>query len=77
MGKKWTQGVEVKAGKLGGWEKDMKPGERRRILAGLVKKDGYATVVQRLNFLVNASQDKGTQGVARSDMKWLQEEYGG
>lgn len=72
---RWSQKVDVKEGALAGWSKDMPQKERLEILHTLVRKDGYATVIQRLNFLINIGQDPETDRAAKADMKELQEYY--
>lgn len=73
---RWSQKIDVKEGALAGWSKDLPQTERLQILHRLVKKDGYATVIRRLNFLINIGQDPETDKAAKSDMAALQEEYG-
>jgi hypothetical protein len=46
------------------------------ILRRLVRKDGYATVIRRLNFLINIGKDPETDKAAKADMAALQEEFG-
>lgn len=60
-----------KKGKLYGWKKDLPAAARRAILVKAVKKDGYATIVRRLNLLVNISSDQPTRMIARQDMVWM------
>lgn len=73
---RWSQKIDVKEGGLAGWTKDMSQKERLTILHRLVRKDGYATVIRRLNFLINIGQDPETDKAAKSDMAALQEYYG-
>lgn len=73
---RWSQKIDVKEGGLAGWTKDMPQKDRLTILHRLVRKDGYATVIRRLNFLINIGQDPATDRAAKSDMDALQEYYG-
>ena len=73
---RWSQRIDVKEGGLAGWTEDMPQKERLTILHRLVRKDGYATVIRRLNFLINIGQDPATDRAAKSDMAALQEYYG-
>lgn len=73
--KKWVNKVEVKEGGLGGWKADSTFTTRRLVLNRLVKKEGYATVVRRLNFLSNVSRDGDVRYVARRDMEYLRNKW--
>lgn len=70
--RKWAK---IVPGNLYGWKKDQSASTRQRILSGAVKKDGYATIVRRLNQLKNVTKDKGTKRVALSDMNFLKKKY--
>lgn len=59
------------------WHADSKAETRRKILASLVKKRGYATVVRELNALRNVTTDAKTKQAAEADMKWLKKKYRG
>jgi len=72
---RWAKRVEIKAGALRGWSKDLPAGERHRILDRVVSKDGYATTSRRLNFLCNVTKDRPTRKAACGDLSWLQREY--
>jgi hypothetical protein len=65
-------------GGLHGWHADKSAQSRRRILDRLVKKDGYATVVRRLNLLriwnKNKKQDAAYKA-ATADWQYLQKKY--
>ena len=74
---RWAQNIEVREGGLAGWSKDLPHAKRMEILHRLVKKDGYATVIRRLNFLINVGADKETDKTAKADMTELQIYYGG
>ncbi len=73
---KWGKKIDVKEGALGGWRKDMPQKQRLDILKRVVRKDGYSTVIRRLNFLINIGSDPETDRAAKSDMKALQELLG-
>ena len=59
------------------WKATHKAASRRRILASLVKRRGYATVVRELNALRNVTTDAKTKQAATADMKWLKKKYKG
>lgn len=73
---RWSQKVDVHEGALEGWTKDLSHKDRMIILRRLVRKDGYATVIRRLNFLINIGKDPETDKAAKADMAALQEEFG-
>jgi len=62
---------KAKRGKLYGWRKDLPESARHERVVRAVRKDGYATAVQRLSYLVNISADEETRRIARTDMEWL------
>jgi len=74
--KKWSKSIDVNEGALQGWQKAEPQKKRLRILRRVVREDGYATTIRRLNFLRNISNDPGTDRAAKSDMLALQKEYG-
>ena len=59
------------------WHADNKASTRRKVLAGLMKSRGYATVVRELNALRNVTTDRKTKRAASSDLKWLQKQHKG
>jgi hypothetical protein len=67
----------ARRGGLHGWSKGMAASPRRSLLLSLVRRDGYATIIRRLNWLINISHDEDTRSAARSDMRWLQAKHGG
>jgi len=73
--KKWSKGIDVEEGALQGWQKTQPQKKRLRILRGVVREDGYATTIRRLNYLRNISDDPGTDRAAKADMVALQSEY--
>lgn len=75
--KNWSKAVDIKKGGLAGWSKDLPHAKRMTILHQLVRKNGYATIIRRLNFLINLGTDKETDKIAKADMTELQIYYGG
>jgi hypothetical protein len=67
--------IPTREGLLYGWTKKMPAGERRRILRRIVRREGYATAVRRLNALRNKSTDRETDAAAKADMLYLQRTY--
>lgn len=65
----------LRPGKLRGWRKDEDPSTRRRILEGIVRREGYATATRRLVALKNISPDAGTDRAVNADLNWLRENY--
>ena len=65
-------GYRAKKGKLYGWHTDLPAARRRQILAMVVRKDGYAKVIQRLQWLINITHDKAVRRAATSDRTWVQ-----
>ena len=68
---RWYKAV----GTLQGWSKDMPEASRRRILSHMVRTQGYAKVVRKLNGLRNVSTDRETDRVAGADMAYLKRKY--
>lgn len=68
-------GADIREGALRGWGKDVPMPRRHQILRGLVRRDGYGTVIRRLSFLINVSTDSATRRVARADRRYLQNHY--
>ncbi|MBW2996583.1 hypothetical protein KY332_04770 [Candidatus Woesearchaeota archaeon] len=71
--RKWAK---VKAGGLYGWKKTQADSTRHAILNKAVKKDSYATIVRRLNQLVNITKDKETKKAIKLDMAYLKKKHG-
>jgi hypothetical protein len=67
--------IPIKEGRLRGWSKDMPAGARRTILRRIVRREGYATAIRRLNALRNLSTDRETDAAAKADMLYLQRTY--
>jgi hypothetical protein len=74
--KKWSKGIDVKEGALQGWQKTQPQKKRLQILHRVIRDDGYATTIRRLNYLRNISNDPGTDRAAKADMVALQSEFG-
>jgi hypothetical protein len=74
---RWAQKIDVHEGALGGWSKDLPQKDRLAILHRLIKMQGYAAIIRRLNFLINVGSDPETDAAAKSDMSALQAYYGG
>jgi len=70
---KWSP--KVKKGALHGWSTSMPARKRREILEKVIRKDGYATVIRRLNWLRNVTASKPTKAAALADMKYLQRRH--
>jgi len=73
-GKNWIP-KNIKKGGLGGWSKDLSATKRHQILTRIKNQSSYKTVISRLNFLNNISDDPETDRVAKSDMKFMQKKY--
>ena len=69
------QWFEPKEGALRGWQASMPATERRRILRGIVRREGYATAVRRLNALRNVSTNREADHAAKMDMEYLRRKY--
>lgn len=74
--RKWSKGIDIKEGALQGWQKTLPQKRRLQILRRVIRDDGYATTIRRLNFLRNISRDPGTDRAAKADMLALQREFG-
>jgi hypothetical protein len=77
--KKWARHVHMKAGALKGWCVHCPAALRRKALRSVVRKDGYATAVRRLNFLrnvANRQNNKSLHTVASRDILWLERTVG-
>jgi hypothetical protein len=73
--KRWSRSIDVHEGALQGWSKDLPQEKRIEILKRVIRKDGYATVIRRLNFLINVGKDRETDRKAKADMEVLQKLY--
>ncbi|MGI0151100.1 MAG: hypothetical protein ACREC5_04095, partial [Thermoplasmata archaeon] len=76
MSEKWSKGVHPKEGVLRayGWSENAPAEERRRALERSVKQDGYATTVDRLDFMRNVANRENNRRLseeAHTDLEWL------
>lgn len=64
-------------GHLYGWKHTMSAARRHLILVKAVRKDGYATIIRRLNLLRNFTHrtSPSTARAAGADMAWLKAKY--
>jgi hypothetical protein len=72
---RWARHVHVKAGALGGWCEKCPAARRHAALRNVVRHDGYATAVRRLNFLRNVASRRDNRRlatVAGQDLRWAQ-----
>jgi hypothetical protein len=73
--RKWARHVHVKTGALKGWCAKCPAERRRKALRSVVRSDGYAVAVRRLNFLRNVasrSANAALHNVAGRDVRWLE-----
>lgn len=70
--RKWSK---IVPGQLYGWKKTHADSTRRAILDKAVKKDGYATIVRRLNQTRNVTKDRETEKLMEKDMAYLKKKY--
>jgi hypothetical protein len=71
-GRKWSSGVYVEKGALGGWHDNQAKKTRHTELRRVARRDGAAEVSRRLNFVSNVSRRMSTAGrVAREDQRWV------
>jgi hypothetical protein len=73
--RKWARHVHVRVGALKGWCAKCPADQRRNALRSVVKKDGYAAVIRRLNFLRNVAgrrKNSGLRTVAERDVHWME-----
>lgn len=74
--RRWSRGVRVRRGALGGWHENQSAAERRHHLGEVARRDGWTKVVRRLGFLANVANrhDNGKlHRVARADEEWAEE----
>ncbi len=69
------QWYEPREGALRGWQACLPASERRRILRRIVRREGYATAIRRLNSLRNVSTNRETDHAAKMDMEYLRRKY--
>ncbi len=84
-GARWSKGVrvqsgalggwrKVQSGALGGWRKDQSAAMRHRELRKVAKRDGAGEVSRRLNFVSNVANrvtNSGLENKARQDQRWV------
>jgi hypothetical protein len=71
-GRKWSTGVHVTNGALGGWHDNQPAQTRHRELRQVARRDGAGEVSRRLNFVSNVSRRMSKAGkVAREDQRWV------
>ena len=61
-------------GNLKGWQKDLPQSQRMKSLKSVVKADGCATTIRRLNWLRNKTDDVPTKKAAEADMNKLRKQ---
>jgi hypothetical protein len=77
--KKWARHVHMKEGALKGWCAKCPAERRRKALRSVVRKDGYAVTVRRLNFLRNVANRRNNQTLrttASRDILWIERTLG-
>jgi hypothetical protein len=73
--KRWARHVHIKTGALRGWCAKCPAERRRKALRSVVRSDGYAVAVRRLNFLRNVasrSHNPALHTVAGRDVRWME-----
>lgn len=76
--KKWSRGVEIREGALGGWHEDQSAEVRHAKLRKAIRRDGAGEISRRLNFLsnvANRSNNPKLHRVARVDQGWVQRTF--
>jgi hypothetical protein len=79
-GTKWARHVHVKSGALAGRCEKCPVSKRHSALRQLARKDGYATLVRRLNFLRNVASrttNVKLERIAGVDLRWAQKHLKG
>ncbi len=77
--RKWSRHVHLKSGGMKGWCALCPAARRRRAISAVVRADGYATAVRRLNFLRNVSNRRSNRklyNVATRDITWMKRRWG-
>lgn len=72
--RKWSRGVEVRTGALGGWRTSQSAAARHRELRRVARRDGAGEVSRRLNFVSNVANritNSGLERKAREDQRWV------
>ncbi len=73
-GARWSKGVRVQSGALGGWRTDQSAAMRHRELRKVAKRDGAGEVSRRLNFVSNVANrvtNSWLENKARQDQRWV------
>jgi len=71
---RWSSGVRVRTGALGGWQVDQSRETRHRELRKVARRDGPGEVSRRLNFVSNIANrvtNSRLEDVAREDQRWV------
>ena len=72
---RWSQGVSVRRGALGGWRERASTRSRHSALRRAARRDGWGEVVRRLTFLANIhnrSNNRGLGEIANRDKRWAE-----
>jgi hypothetical protein len=73
--RRWARHVHIKTGALRGWCAKCPAERRRKALRSVVRADGYAVAVRRLNFLgnvANRTTNPALRTAARRDVRWME-----
>lgn len=72
--RRWSTGVRIRKGALGGWHESEPAHERHDRLRRIAREDGAGEVARRLNFLSNVADRHANpelHNVAREDQRWV------
>jgi hypothetical protein len=72
---RWARHVHIRQGALKGWCEKCSAAQRHTALRSVARKDGYGTLIRRLNFLRNVASRKDNprlKTVATRDIRWAQ-----
>jgi hypothetical protein len=73
--RKWARHVHLKEGSLKGWCEKCPATKRHKALRAVVRKNGYAVAIRRLNFLRNVASRRNNRmlrTIAGRDIRWAQ-----
>jgi hypothetical protein len=76
---RWSRHVHTKSGALRGWCERCPAAKRHSALRSVVRSDGYAVAVRRLNFLKNVANRRNNRGLvtkATQDLRWTRKNFG-
>jgi Family of unknown function (DUF5771) len=76
--RKWARHVHMKEGALKGWCAKCPAARRRKALRSVVRKDGYAVAIRRLNFLRNVANRRSNRTlrtIANRDILWVERTF--